>query len=164
MVINLIAAFTRRKHVLGASASIPWSIPLDKARFKTITVGLGHNSNAVIMGKKTFLSIGRPLPNRVNIVVSSSLPKIPNVAVVPSLQAAFSFAEKSGCNDVFLCGGRAIYAEGFRFCTRLFLTIVKGDYAGDVYFPPLDLSDFVLSKKEEHADCTFLDFIRKGTQ
>jgi dihydrofolate reductase len=133
MTVTIIAARSRNG-VIGRGNQLPWRIPEDLKRFKALT--LGH---AVIMGRKTFASLGRPLPGRDNIVVTRSADfSAPGCHVVPSLEAALAAAGRA--SEVFVIGGAEIYARAMPLASRLQLTEVDVSIDGDAYFPDFDRS------------------------
>jgi dihydrofolate reductase len=131
--LTLIAALARNR-TIGRDNAMPWRLPEDLRRFKRLT--LGH---AVIMGRKTFESIGSPLPGRDNIVITRSRDwSPPGCAVVHSLDAALATAESRG--EAFVIGGAQIYALAMPLAQRLCLTEIERDFDGDAFFPEYDLS------------------------
>ena len=134
--ISLIVALTKSR-VIGKNTSLPWHIPEDLANFKQLTKG-----NIVIMGRKTFESIGKPLPNRINIVVSKTLPsqQIPGVIILRTFDLALSEAQKSN-KQIFIIGGNSIFSEGLKVADTLHVSWIKKEYAGDVYFPTIDWTE-----------------------
>lgn len=115
---------------IGHRSKIPWHLPEDFKWFKRMTTG-----NIVVMGRKTFDSIGKPLPNRTIIVLSRKALAIPGVRIVPSLEAIDPNLELA---DVFICGGAEVYAQALPRCSDLFLTRVKRSVIGDTFFPPFE--------------------------
>ena len=126
--MKAIAAMSLNR-VIGCGNQIPWHLPEDFKWFKRTT--LGH---AVLMGRKTFESLGKPLPGRRNLVVSRG-PALPGVEMVHDL-AAFDPA-RYDC-EVFVIGGAQIYAQLLPRCTDLFLTVVSREIDGDAFFPPFE--------------------------
>lgn len=132
--IIIIAAVAEKNRVIGKDGKLPWHISEDLKRFKRLTLG-----NAVIMGRKTFESIvarlGKPLPERRNLVLTSSktYPDFPEVEVFNSIEAAFAAAAND--SKVFVIGGEKVFAKALELADRLELTIVAGDYDGDAFFP-----------------------------
>lgn len=162
--LSLIAAMGENR-VIGNKGKIPWHIPEDFKRFKSLT--LGH---PVIMGRKTFESIGKPLPKRTNIVVTRNTSFTPRgwneatpkeLAVVHTLEKALEMAKKSpGCEEMFIIGGAQIYKQALPLADKLYLTIVKGDFVGDAFFPDYSRFDTEISREEhknENYQFTFLD-------
>jgi dihydrofolate reductase len=135
-----IAAMSLNR-VIGAGNRIPWHLPEDFKWFKQMTTG-----HIVVMGRRTFESIGRPLPDRTTVVLSRSAFSHPGVHVIrrltdllnppdvpiPGLTAAVATRE------VFVCGGAQIYEQALPFCSDLFLTLVKCTIEGDTFFPPFE--------------------------
>ncbi len=150
MKIVLIAAFAQNR-VVGINNSLPWHLPEDLKYFKRTTTG-----KAIIMGRKTYDSIGRPLPNRTNIVISrNSELKIEGVKVVDSLQAAIDLAKEvnfiNGVEEVMVIGGASIYEEALPKADRLYITHVHAEVAGDAYFPEVDFSQWQEISRDDYA-------------
>jgi len=124
-----IAAMSLNR-VIGAGGKIPWHIPEDFKWFKKITTG-----NVIVMGRKTFESIGKPLPNRETIVLSRSGFSYPGVRTVKSLDEIHPSAE---LGDVFICGGAEVYKQALPLCSDLYLTLVKRQVSGDTFFPEFE--------------------------
>ena len=144
MTVTIIAALSRNR-VIGRANRLPWQISDDLKRFKALT--LGH---PVIMGRKTYESIGRPLPGRDNIVITRSRKfSAPGCRVVHSLEAAL--AESSGVDEVFVIGGEQIYASALPRADRLQLTEVDADIDGDAYFPDFDRKPWREVKREPRS-------------
>ncbi|OGD62865.1 hypothetical protein A2160_05770 [Candidatus Beckwithbacteria bacterium RBG_13_42_9] len=129
-IISLIAAISENR-ALGKNNKLLWRLPEDLQRFKKLTSG-----HPVIMGRKTFESIGRPLPNRINIIVSRNKDlKINGCLVVSSVKEAIQLGKEKDGQEIFVIGGGQIYAEALPFADKLYLTIVKGNFAADTFFP-----------------------------
>ncbi len=124
-----IAAMSENR-VIGQGNKIPWHLPEDFQWFKKMTTG-----QVVVMGRKTFESIGRPLPNRTTIVLSRSLFRYPGVQTLSDLR---QLDAKDESRDIFICGGAQIYEQALPFCSDLYLTLVKRHVEGDVLFPPFE--------------------------
>jgi dihydrofolate reductase len=124
-----IAAMSLNR-VIGAGNKIPWHLPEDFKWFKATTTG-----HVIVMGRKTFESIGNPLPNRQTIVLSRSAWTHPGVQTVRSLDELFTVAAD---REIFICGGAQIYAQALPLCSDLFLTLVKREVEGDAFFPPFE--------------------------
>lgn len=116
--------------VIGRGNQIPWHLPEDFKWFKKMTTG-----NVIVMGRKTFESIGRPLPNRETIVVSRSGFSHPGVRTVASFDEIDLSKET---RDVFIAGGAQIYAQSLDRCSDLYLTLVKKEVQGDAFFPSFE--------------------------
>lgn len=129
----MIAAVAANR-VIGAKNDLIWRLPEDLKRFKKITSG-----HPVIMGRNTYLSLGRPLPKRTNVVITSSeefAKEVPEgVIVVKSLMEALVMAPDLDDEEVFIIGGGRVYAEALGFADRLYLTVLDQEFEGDVWFP-----------------------------
>jgi dihydrofolate reductase len=137
VAIALIAAIAENG-VIGHGDRIPWYLPGDFAHFKRMTVG-----KPIIMGRRTFESIGRPLPDRTNIVVSRQPEFAPvGAIVIGSVEEALTEAQRIAVetrqNEVMVCGGAEIYRQAMPLADRMYLTMVEGHPEGDVIFPPID--------------------------
>ena len=131
MHIALIVAVSRNR-VIGRGGQLPWHLPADLRRFKRLT--MGHH---LIMGRKTFESIGRPLPGRTSIVVTRRLDYAPpGVLIAGSIPAALQLAAAD--REVFFVGGGEVYGQALPLCHKIYLTEVAADVAGDTLFPELD--------------------------
>ena len=122
--------------VIGQAARLPWHIPADFKWFKSLTTG-----HVIVMGRKTFESIGRALPNRTTVVLSRSRFSHPGVETLPSLDALRPDSWPG--RHIFICGGGEIYRQALPLCSDLFLTLVKRNVDGDAFFPPFE-EDFGL--------------------
>ncbi len=128
-----IAAMAENR-VIGHNGGIPWLIPEDFQFFKQTTMG-----GVLVMGRRTFESIGRPLPGRRTIVISTSGRTFPGVE---SLSDLSQLRPESATQPVFLCGGEALYRAGLPFCRELLISHVRGAFDGDTFFPPFE-TEFV---------------------
>lgn len=135
MRLAMIAA-VGRNWIIGTGNALPWRLPADLKRFKDLTMG-----KAVVMGRKTFESIGRPLPGRFNIVLTRQAGyQASGCTVVHSPEQALAAAleSNSACDEVMVIGGAQLYAQFLPQAQRLYLTFVEAPFEGDVYFPALD--------------------------
>ena len=124
-----IAAMSLNR-VIGARNKIPWHLPEDFKWFKQLTTG-----NIMVMGRKTFESIGKPLPNRETIVLSRSQFSFPGVRTISDL-SQINLADEA--REVFICGGAQVYAQALPLCSDLYLTLVKREVEGDAFFPAFE--------------------------
>ena len=132
---SLVVAVARNG-VIGRDNQLPWRLPADLAFFKRITMG-----HPVVMGRRTYESIGKPLPGRHNIVVSRNPGyRAPGCTVVNSLDAAYEAAGPA--EEVCVIGGSAIFEEALRDADRVYFTDVEADVEGDTYFPEFDRSEW----------------------
>ncbi|MEH6348042.1 MAG: type 3 dihydrofolate reductase [Bermanella sp.] len=150
MKIVLIAAFAQNR-VVGINNTLPWHLPEDLKYFKRTTTG-----KAIIMGRKTYDSIGRPLPNRTNIVISRNTElNVEGVKVVDSLQAAIDLAKEvnliNGVEEIMVIGGASIYEEALPQADRLYITHVQAEVAGDAYFPEVDFSQWQEVSRDDYV-------------
>lgn len=146
MIISLIAAVAKN-NVLGKDNKIPWHLPADMAYFKKITAG--HH---IVMGSNTFESIGRPLPNRTNIVMAKDKNyKAPGCVVVNSLEEAINYAKKNGVKELMICGGEQIYRQFLPLADRIYLTKIKAVFEGDKFFPEVDSKTWKLTKSDNNS-------------
>jgi dihydrofolate reductase len=127
-----IAAMSLNR-VIGSGNKIPWHLPEDFKWFKRLTVG-----NVVVMGRKTFESIGKPLPNRLTVLVSRSAPPVEGVHLLSDLSRLDPCLPSFKGREIFICGGAEIYRQMLPFCSDLYLTLVKREVQGDVFFPPFE--------------------------
>lgn len=130
--------------VIGCRGRLPWHIPEDLALFRRLT--LGH---AVVMGRRTFESIGRPLPGRANIVVSRSLPPVEGVAVCRDFDSAVRLAGQQG-GKVFFIGGQEIYRHALPLAGRMSVSWIKRAVPGDCRFPPFDPDDWLVEYEQDY--------------
>ncbi len=154
MKLILIAALSRNR-AIGKDGKIPWRIPEDLRRFKELTVG-----NIVLMGRKTYESLGNPLPGRRNVVLTSRL--IPGIETHASLETALQALRRE--EKVFVIGGGTVFAQTLNSADELLLTIVDQEIPGDTFFPRFDdlvEREFRLVNREEHVGYTFTDYERK---
>lgn len=141
MTISIIVA-TDSNNLIGNNNQLPWHLPADLKHFKNITTG-----HTIIMGRKTYDSIGKALPNRKNIVITRNTNyTLPDAEVVNSLQQALQ--NRVGEGEVFIIGGSQIFNEALPLATKLYLTIIHHTFQGDTWFPKLDLPKWKLLKKE----------------
>ncbi|MBN9682936.1 MULTISPECIES: dihydrofolate reductase [unclassified Corallococcus] len=134
-------------HVIGQGNTLPWRLPQDLARFKRLT--LGHT---LVMGRKTYDSIGRPLPGRTTVVLTHqrdwAAPQ--GVRVAHTVDEALALA--SGDSEVFIAGGADVYAQTQALWQRLYLTRIERDFPGDAFFPSVDPTGWRLVEEERHPE------------
>ena len=149
--------------VIGRDNDLPWRLPADLARFKRLT--MGHH---LIMGRRTFASIGRPLPGRTMVVLTRGRPDLPE-GILPATSLDAALALCAGDDLAFVAGGAAVFAESLPRADRVYLTRLHADFEGDVFFPPFDPADWDLVEQEDHptddrhpCDYSFLTYDRPG--
>jgi len=152
-----IAALAENR-VIGAGGKIPWRLPDDLKFFKEKTLG-----NTVVMGRKTWDSLGKPLPGRRNVVVSRKLAEgeksLPGAVTVPNLEAVDALPPQG---DVWVIGGAEIYALALPRCAELYLTHVPGKPAGDAYFPSYEHLFAAAEIVRETPEFKIVRYARKG--
>jgi dihydrofolate reductase len=159
MKISLIVAISKN-HAIGKDNKLLWYIPEDMKRFKAITSG-----HPVIMGRKTFESIGKPLPNRTNIVISRDpMYKAEGCITAHSLEDAMNTAQKIDQNEIFILGGGQIFEEAIHIADKLYITIIDAEVPdADAFFPKYPhFTKVVFQEDHEHDGLrfTFLELER----
>ncbi len=139
----IIVAMTEQR-LIGAGDQIPWQIPEELRLFRELTTG-----HTLIMGRHTFESIGRPLPDRRTIVVSRRLPPTPGVEICPDLPSALHLADSYG-RKVFFAGGVGIYRAALPLAELMHISWIKGDYTGDIHFPPFVLEEWQVESERDY--------------
>ena len=133
MNISIIVAMSKNR-VIGRDNDMPWHLSNDLKNFKKITMG-----KMVVMGRLTYQSIGRPLPNRQNIVLSRNFVDT-NVLIFNNLQEVLNFSKDE--DELFIIGGEDIYCQTINKANKIYLTIIDKEITGDKYFPDIDLSSW----------------------
>jgi dihydrofolate reductase len=146
VIVSLIVAVDERRGI-GIDGHLAWHLSTDLKRFKSIT--MGHH---LIMGRKTYDSIGRPLPGRTMIVVTRNPEfRAEGCLVANSLDEALDIARQGGENEVFIIGGGEIFAQALGVADRLYLTQVHSTTKADVFFPEFDAEEWIELQSEEHG-------------
>lgn len=144
MTISLVVAASTN-NVIGSDGGLPWHLPDDLRHFKRLTTG-----NPIVMGRRTFESIGRPLPNRRNIVMTRDPDYVaPGCDVVSSVREALDLLKDT--DEVMIIGGGQVYRDFLPRADRIYLTRVQADVEGDTYFPDIDEAGWRLVSSEPHA-------------
>jgi dihydrofolate reductase len=142
VTVSLIAAVAENG-TIGRAGGLPWHLPDDLRWFKQLTMG-----HAVVIGRRTYESVGRPLPGRRWIVLSRDPGFRPfGAETAPDLGAALT---RAGAGEIFVAGGAAVYRVALPLADRLYLTVVHTDVAGDTRFPPVDFDDWTLVEERSH--------------
>ena len=136
--------------VIGVGNRIPWHLPEDFKWFKSLTTG-----NVIVMGRRTFESIGRPLPNRETVVLSRSGFTHPGVRTIRGLG---EIDLRNEPREVYICGGAEIYAQALPLCSDLYLTVVKRVVEGDTFFPPFEERFELVGMITENVDFKILHY------
>ncbi|MBI2134699.1 type 3 dihydrofolate reductase [Candidatus Woesearchaeota archaeon] len=161
MIISFVVAMGKNR-VIGKDNSLPWNMPADMKRFKELTL-----NKPVIMGRKTFESIGKPLLKRLNIIITRDESyKAEGCVVVHSVDEALNAAKNA--KEAMVIGGSQIFREFFPKAGRIYLTIIEHDFEGDVKFPEYDITEWEEASYEEHEkdkenpyDYSFITLERK---
>ena len=159
MIISHLVALSNN-YVIGVNNDLPWKLKKDLQHFSAYT-----QNKAIVMGRKTFESIGRPLPNRKNIVISSTISSMHEVQIVNSLEQGITEAENWNkennlVQEVILIGGGYVFKESINIVNKLVLTKVNCDIDGDVFYPKIDLEEWTMTsiepfKKDEENEYDF---------
>ena len=157
-MINVIVAYDKNL-AIGKDNTLVWRQSADLKRFKELTTG-----NTVVMGRKTFESIGKPLPNRRNIVITRQDIEIEGVEIIKSIEEIKNIEE-----DIFIIGGGEIYKSCLIFADRIFATEIDCEIEADTWFCEVDMSEWVIESKSEHKsdeknqyDYNFINLIKNG--
>jgi dihydrofolate reductase len=153
MDIIIIAAMAEN-NVIGKDNALPWSLKADMVHFRELTMGC-----PCIMGRKTWESLPkRPLPGRLNIVISRSMSAeaVPGAVVFSSLEAAVRHC--AGHEKIFICGGAAIYREAFAAANKMELTLIRRHYEGDAFFPEIDPALWKKTGSVDFDDYSFISY------
>jgi dihydrofolate reductase len=161
MILSAIVAMDRNR-VIGYQNQMPWHLSADLKHFKNTTMG-----HPIIMGRNTYEAIGKPLPGRLNIVITRRPLEAPaEVAVVNSLEAALALVKDEP--EAFITGGQQIFQQSMSLVQRLYLTKIEHEFAGDTFFPELDENAWQIvntdahkADEKNHYDYTFLVLERK---
>ncbi|OGY58807.1 MAG: dihydrofolate reductase [Candidatus Colwellbacteria bacterium RIFCSPHIGHO2_12_FULL_43_12] len=161
MIISIIAALDNN-NLIGKKNGLPWYLPADLKHFKEKTLG-----KPVVMGKTTYESIGKLLPERTNIILSRDANfKVSGARVVKSVEEALEVAK--GFPEVMIIGGASIYKQFLPLAQKLYLTRVYNDFEGDIYFPEFNLDEWQETERLDYKahdknlyDYSFLTFSRK---
>lgn len=150
--ISLIAAMAKNR-VIGVNNTLPWRLPEDLQHFKALT--LGHH---ILMGRKTFESIGRPLPGRTTVIITRNAFAAPlGCVVADSIQSAIDAC--AGDGEIFFVGGAQLYEQALPLADRLYLTEIQADFAGDAWFPEFDRSAWMeVRRNHRHDEASGLDY------
>jgi dihydrofolate reductase len=164
MTLSHIVAVSEND-VIGVNNTLPWSIPEDMKFFREKTKG-----KALIMGRKTFESVGHPLPQRLNVVITRQKDyssSAPNVIVQPDLKTAIEYCRgqvsKYG-EEIFIIGGGEIFKESMNLVDVIYLTRIHKDFPGDIHYPKVDMGKFTLVEQRDRSEpvpFSFLTYSRK---
>ena len=145
MKISMIVAVDNRMGI-GKNNDLPWHLPADLKHFKSLTIG-----HCMIMGRKTYESIGKPLPGRISIVITRQKDyEVQGVHICHDLRSGFLKAAELGEINTFVIGGSEIFKLALEVTTNLYLTRISGDFECDTFFPEIDLKQWILLDTDEH--------------
>ena len=143
--LSMIAAMGKNR-IIGKDNDMPWHLPADLQHFKKTTLG-----SPIIMGRKTYDSIGRPLPGRLNIILSRNTDlEIEGCSVVNSLDEAIALAQEETSDEVFITGGAHLYNKFLKEADRLYITLIDEEFEGDTYFPDYTQLKWLEVSREDH--------------
>ncbi len=164
MKISIIAAMGINR-VIGKDGKLPWHLPADLQRFKELTM-----NHVMIMGRKTFESIGKVLPGRISVVITSNKDFVvgENCGHAESLSMAIETFRHTLIDEIFIIGGGQIYREAVSLADRMYITLIVENFVGDTFFPDVDWDDWELVGRNDHPkdqknphDYVFLVYDRK---
>ena len=153
-MIHIVAALTKDR-VIGRGNNMPWRIQEEKDLFKQLTL-----NHPVIMGERTFASLPKPLPKRINIVISPTREPEPGIVITHSLSDALQAAQNID-EEIFVIGGAEVYAQSLELADRLHLSWIKKPYEGDVYFPAFDEARWTVIEEKPFAEFTYKQYKKK---
>jgi dihydrofolate reductase len=145
--ISILVAMAKNR-VIGRNNALPWQLPPDLRRFKELT--MGHH---IVMGRKTYESIGRPLPGRTNVIITRQAGyQVPGAIVVASIDQALKVcsAGKEVDQEIFVIGGAQIYRQSLGLCQRIYITEIQQEFDGDTLFPELNQQEWREISREKH--------------
>ena len=143
--------------VIGNGNKLPWHLPEDFKWFKKMTTG-----QVIVMGRKTFESIGKALPNRTTMVLSRSASPIPGVILISSLEEINARVGPADSRQVFICGGAQVYEHALPLCSDLYLTLVKRTVEGDAFFPRFEDLFNLKEQVDDNPDFSILHYVRRA--
>lgn len=158
--LSLIAAVAENG-IIGVNNTLPWHLPEDLKRFRALTTG--HH---IIMGRKTYESLNRLLPDRVTVIVTRNPDyRVEGALIAHSLEQAI--AQCGEDHEAFLIGGAELYEEGMKLADKLYLTEIHANFAGDAYFPVVDFSAWAEAARESHVSekglkYSYVTYLRKS--
>jgi dihydrofolate reductase len=163
MIVSIIVAVAEN-NVIGQGNRLIWHISEDLKRFKNLTTG--HH---IIMGRKTFESIGKALPNRTNVVISRNSNLLaPGYIVVDGLQKALDISKED--TEVFIIGGGEIYKQALPLADKIYLTKVEAKFEGDTFFPPINHDEWLIESIDKikpttdgELEYSFINLVRKNS-
>ncbi len=145
--LSILVAMAKNR-VIGRNNRLPWHLPADLKHFKFLTMG-----QTIVMGRKTYESIGKPLPGRANVIITRQMDyEVPGAMVVNSLEDALLICEETstGHSENFIIGGEKLYQQALKICQRMYITEIQRDFDGDVFFPEFDRNEWEETQRDKH--------------
>lgn len=145
--LSIIVAMGKNR-VIGQNNKLPWHLPADLKYFKCLTMG-----HPIVMGRKTYESIGRPLPGRANIIITRQTSfEATGATVVNSIEDALRVCEEISTmnSETFIIGGEKLYQQTLKLCQRMYVTEIQKDFEGDTYFPEFTPNDWEETQRDKH--------------
>jgi dihydrofolate reductase len=155
--VAIIVAMTKDR-VIGSGGTLPWHLPEDLQLFKRLTMGC-----TVIMGRKTYLSIGRPLPGRHNIVLSHTLKESAGIKICDSFMKGLNAAARQD-RAVFVIGGEELYRKALPIASELHISWIKAEVSGDKYFPAFDPADWTTCVSMDYPEFRYKYYRRNSNR
>lgn len=144
--LSILVAMARNR-VIGRNNKLPWHLPADLKHFKFLTMG-----QTIVMGRKTYESIGKPLPGRSNIIITRQAGyAVPGAIVVTSIDDALLLCEETSSinGENFIIGGETLYRQTLKICQRMYITEIQRDFEGDVFFPEFDPDEWEETQRDK---------------
>lgn len=145
--LSILVAMARNR-VIGQDNKLPWHLPADLKHFKSLTMG-----KTIVMGRKTYESIGRPLPGRTNIIITQQRNfEVPGATVVHSIEDALLACKQVNAanGECFIIGGEGLYRQTIAMCQRMYVTEIQRDFEGDTIFPEYDPGEWEETQREKY--------------
>ncbi len=145
--LSILVAMARNR-VIGRNNNLPWYLPADLKHFKSLTMG-----HPIIMGRKTYESIGKPLSGRTNIIISHQAGyEVPGAIIVNSIEGALvACKEAKPCDgESFIIGGENVFRQTIKLCQRMYITEIQKYFEGDTFFPPFDINDWEEIQRDKY--------------
>ena len=145
--LSILVAMARNR-VIGQNNTLPWHLPADLRHFKSLTMG-----KTIVMGRKTYQSIGRPLPGRANIIITRQTSyEVPGAVVVNSIEDALKVCRETSVHDseIFIIGGEKLFRQTIKICQRMYITEIQRDFEGDTFFPEFNPNDWEETQRDKH--------------
>jgi len=156
-MLSIIVAHDHN-YAIGYQGWMPWRLPEDLKIFKARTI-----NHTIVMGRKTFATLGKPLPNRKTVIVCSpenATYDFDNIEYCHDFKEFLKLNENTP-EEIFICGGASIYDFAMPYCKKLYITLVEGDFPADTWLKKYDLSDYQVLKTEDHEGFKVIEYLKK---